>query len=133
MVLDLHTFGFGCSLDATFVIPRGVFLSTISALELGLCGAVLCVMLSGTMTAGFCPATNWRDVPVGLTFETLCQSRLWAVVLSEVKGEFADEAALDNPVGDLLRRSTHYEGRMCFTRAMSAVEPGEPLNPEAIL
>lgn len=42
MVLDLHTFGFGCSLDATFVIPRGVFLSTISALELGLCGEVLC-------------------------------------------------------------------------------------------
>jgi hypothetical protein len=69
---------------------------------------VFCIVLSSTISAGFCLAADRRDVAIGLAFEALRESRLWTIVLREVDGEVADEAASDDPVSHLLRRNTNY-------------------------
>jgi hypothetical protein len=108
-------------------------LSTVSVLELRPCGAVLYVMLSSTVPTRLCLTTDRRDVAVGLTLEVLRESRLWAVVLGEVKSKVADKAALNDPVGHLLRRNAHYERSMSFARSVPAVEPRESHDPETIV
>lgn len=64
-------------------------LSTNSAVELRLRRTVLRVTPSYTVHAGFCLSADWRHVDVGLPFETLRQSQLWAVVFSKVECEGA--------------------------------------------
>jgi hypothetical protein len=65
-------------------------------------------MLSSTVPAGFCLATDRRDVAISLTFEALRGSRLWTIVFREVDSEVADETASDDSVGYLLRRNPDY-------------------------
>jgi hypothetical protein len=115
------------------VVPGCVFLSAVGALELWLRRTVFCIVFSRTVPAGFCLATDWCNVAVGLAFEALRESRLWAIVFREVYGEVADETASDDPIGHLLRRNTDYQRAMCFARGVPAVEPGEPRDLETIM
>jgi hypothetical protein len=94
---------------------------------------VFCIVFSSTVPAGFCLATDRRNVAVGLAFQALRESRLWTIVFREVDGEVADEAALDDPVGHLLRCNTDYQRAMCFAGGVPAVEPREPRDLETIV
>ena len=69
---------------------------------------VFCVVLSSTISAGFCLAANRRDVAIGLAFEALRESRLWTITFREVDSEVANETASDDPVSYLLRRNPDY-------------------------
>jgi hypothetical protein len=90
-------------------------------------------VLSSIVPAGFCLTTDWCNVAIGLAFEALRESRLWAIVFREVDGEVTDEAASDDPVGHLLRCNTDYQRSMCFARGVHVVEPREPRDLETIM
>jgi hypothetical protein len=65
-------------------------------------------VLSSTVPAGFCLATDRRDVAISLAFKAWRESPLWTIVFREVDGEVADETASDDPVAHLLRRKPDY-------------------------
>jgi hypothetical protein len=71
------------------------------------------IMLSSTVPASFCFATDRRAMAVGMTFETSRQSRLWAIVFSKVHSEVAEKAALNGPIARSLRCNTHKKKIMC--------------------
>jgi hypothetical protein len=110
-----------------------VFLSTTSALKLRPFGAFLRVMLSITVSTCLCLATDRRDVAVSLALEALRESRLWAVVLGEVKSRVANQAALDDPVSRLPRRNTYYKRGMSLARGVPAIELGDSREAKTIV